>query len=979
MRKFLCGLLAAALLLTLIPLGGTTTALAATDYSNVRVLLSIGSVNTLTIPVSGSYFIGENGASFKNGTLTVQVSGSKLKVSHSSAGELYTGSTVQIMRESISPSAGYFRLATSGVTRTFLGHLTLKYSGGCIRAVNVVPLPHYLYGVVAYEMSDTFPLEALKAQAVAAKCYVLSGMAGGSDYDIGDTAADQVYKGYNSSYTNVIKAVDATYDVGLYLGTKILRSYFAASNGGQTILPSDAWSGSDRYVWDKAYARVSDPYDVANPFSVQESITIPKNGENTKISAALSNYLRGRAAKTLRDAGYIGAQDTVVFVDSVDELKTSSDSTAKIAMTAVVQYANGSQDAVSFDYSFNLNEFVWNGVMTLAQDLRLFTIEETSKSFTVTRGRYGHGVGLSQRGAQQMANSGWKYDRILNFYYPGASIKSMGITAPVDPEKPADTSNNAGSLGNPIGTAVTTANVNFRAAANTSSTLLGVIPKGATLPIYKQENGFSLVVYGNVTGYVSNSYLTAADAAPPDNGNTGTDTGGKTVVAYGEVTSSTLNFRAAANTSGTIIARLTKGNKIDIYGYVQDSTWYYCSYNGTDGYVSAQYVKLTGTPSTGTNTGSNTGSDTGTDVSGGATGVVLANGISMRSDPSASRGTILARLNQNTQVSVLSTVGDYYLVAVNGQQGYVLKTYVRITSTGSSSGSSNGSTTVQGYGVTTGSVNFRKGAGTGYAIITKLSQGTELTIYGKSNGWYYVSANGQTGYVSSDYVKETQSGSSSSDTSSPSSSTQGSGVTTGSVNLRSGPSTGHTILARLAKGTELTIYGSSNGWYSVAANGKTGYISGDYVKVTSTGSSSTSSGGTPATGKTWSGVVVNEWVRMRSSTDLSSQNNIVGTYDVGTQVTILGQTGDFYLVSVNGKQGYMHKDYVQVTGENASTISGVTSANVYLRQGPGSGYSVLTTLAKGTGLVILGSSGDYYQAQAGSYTGYLVKKYVTVQ
>jgi hypothetical protein len=48
-------------------------------------------------------------------------------------------------------------------------------------------------------------------------------------------------------------------------------------------------------------------------------------------------------------------------------------------MTAVVQYANGSQDAVSFDYSFNLNEFVWNGVMTLAQDLRLFTIEETSK------------------------------------------------------------------------------------------------------------------------------------------------------------------------------------------------------------------------------------------------------------------------------------------------------------------------------------------------------------------------------------------------------------------------------------------------------------------------------------------------------------------------------------------------------------------------------------------------------------------------
>ena len=123
-------------------------------------------------------------------------------------------------------------------------------------------------------------------------------------------------------------------------------------------------------------------------------------------------------------------------------------------MTAIVQLADGTQQSVSFDYSFNLNEFVWNGVMTLATDLRMYTIAETSKSYTVMRGRYGHGVGLSQRGAQQMATSGWAYERILKFYYPGASIKSMGIAAPADPEKPA--TNPTDSIGNPIGTAVTT-------------------------------------------------------------------------------------------------------------------------------------------------------------------------------------------------------------------------------------------------------------------------------------------------------------------------------------------------------------------------------------------------------------------------------------------------------------------------------------------------------------------------------------------
>ena len=151
------------------------------------------------------------------------------------------------------------------------------------------------------------------------------------------------------------------------------------------------------------------------------------------MSAALSNYLRGRAALALRDTGNMGAQDTVVAIDSVDELDARSDSTATIAMTAIVQHADGSQDAVGLKYNFDMNEFVWNGVMTLAQNLRLFTIEETSKSFTVTRGRYGHGVGLSQRGAEQMANSGWKFDKILKFYYPRREHQNHGHLRPGRP------------------------------------------------------------------------------------------------------------------------------------------------------------------------------------------------------------------------------------------------------------------------------------------------------------------------------------------------------------------------------------------------------------------------------------------------------------------------------------------------------------------------------------------------------------------
>ena len=987
MRRTISGVLLAIFLLTVIPLAGARTAQAA-DYSNVRVLLSIGSVNTLTIPISGNYFLQENGASFKNGTLTVQVAGNQLVVSHSSTGELYRGSSVQIMRESIDPSAGYFRLATSGVTRTFLGHLTLKYSGGAIRAINTVPLPHYLYGVVAYEMSNTFPAEALKAQAIAAKCYVLAGMSGSSDYDIGDTATDQVYKGYNSSYTYVMNAVDSTYNIGLYLGSKILCSYFAASNGGATILPSDAWGGSNRYQWDSAYARVSDPYDVANPYSVQETAFFPRSGESG-MSAALSNYLRVRAGMVLQGAGYIDGSSVVVAISSIDSFQIKSGSTANIAMSVVVQLSDGSQTVMNFQYSFDLNELVWNGIMT-KPSLRLFTISQAGNGYNVTRGRYGHGVGLSQRGAQQMANSGWNYERILNFYYPGASLRSMGLSAPANPNKPADTTQpgtgTGTDLGAPIATAVTTANVNFRAKASASSTLLGALPKGLGFNVYAQENGFSLTQINGVTGYVSNSYLKLTPVAPvtstPNTPDPSTpSTGGTTVVAYGTVNSSTLNLRNQPSTSGAILARLTKGVNVSIYGYAQGSTWYYCNANGIDGYVSAQYITLTGSPST-SNPGSSTQvitPETATPVSG-TIGTVIKSEVALQTNPSTSRGSVIATVKQNTQVAVIGQSGDYYAVQVNDLQGYIAKDALALSS-GNSTNNTGGSGTinsgaVSGTGTTTGSVNFRKGPGTNYASIKMLSKGAKVTVLALENGWYKIDVNGTTGYVSKAYIKvDTNSAGAPTDTSGSSDTATGTGTTTGSVNFRKGPGSSYASIKMLSKGTKLTIYALENGWYKVSVGGTTGYISKEYVKVDS-GSTTA-----PST-TTWVGEVYGEYVRMRSTPDLNTQSNILGDYPVGTRVTILAQTSNgFYQVIVNGVTGYMHKDYVKIVGETeaASTSTAATTANVYLRAKASSTGAVLTTIPKGATLTILGSSGDYYQAQYGSLSGYLVKKYVSVR
>ena len=145
---------------------------AAADYSTIKVKLTTNNATVLSMSVKGEYFINENGASFQGGTLTLRTNlDGTLSVSHSGEGELYTGASVSIMRAQMKPSAGYMYFNS----RSYLGHFNVRVlSSGFLQVFNVVPLAHYLYGVVGHEMSNTFPIEALKAQAIAAKCYVLT-------------------------------------------------------------------------------------------------------------------------------------------------------------------------------------------------------------------------------------------------------------------------------------------------------------------------------------------------------------------------------------------------------------------------------------------------------------------------------------------------------------------------------------------------------------------------------------------------------------------------------------------------------------------------------------------------------------------------------------------------------------------------------------------------------------------------------------
>jgi len=200
----------------------------------------------------------------------------------------------------------------------YCGDLTVSCAeGNGLRAILRIQVEDYLYGVVAYEMSDSFPIEALKAQAVAARTYAMQRkwQSGGRDYDVADTTADQVFKGFDEGYSNVIQAVDVTRGVvGLYDGGFAI-CYYTASNGGQTALPSQVLGreGSDGYL-----AMADDPYDLENPSSLQNELTVTSRCEG---SPALKAMLEEALGKQLREKGYADGEwalDTIASIEPVN-------------------------------------------------------------------------------------------------------------------------------------------------------------------------------------------------------------------------------------------------------------------------------------------------------------------------------------------------------------------------------------------------------------------------------------------------------------------------------------------------------------------------------------------------------------------------------------------------------------------------------------------------------------------------------------
>ena len=458
MRKAIARLLAVLLAVAVTPvaraeeLGFLQTDPVPADGTLRVWLQSLGSdLQALGMTLDGAYAVdGDRGFQFEPGTeialgledgsIVLQVGGAAIDM----------GGGFTLTRH-LSPdgTAGGVYIHESEKDTLYCGDLTFSASGGRLRVILTIQIEDYLYGVVPYEMSDTFPLEALKAQAVAARTYAMQRKARNADqdYDVTDTADDQVFKGLDARYTLPIQAVDETRGmVGMYNG-EYAECFYCASNGGQTALATDVWGEGDF-----GYLQMrDDPYDLENPESIVRTALVPRSA--AEMDLELYGLLLEALAQSLQASGELASGEAVGFsqvlaVEAAEPIyggESRQYGTLRFTLQATVRrlvQEEGSdiQDlgevetlpepvTVSLPFYEQLRDVL--GVRIGSGRYELVEVAEAEDGFTVTSRRYGHGVGMSQRGAQWMAAQyGMTYTDILHFYYPGLTLVRKTWTEP---------------------------------------------------------------------------------------------------------------------------------------------------------------------------------------------------------------------------------------------------------------------------------------------------------------------------------------------------------------------------------------------------------------------------------------------------------------------------------------------------------------------------------------------------------------------
>lgn len=332
---------------------------------------------------------------------------------------------------------------------TYRGGFELRVQDGKIAVINVIPVEDYLYSVVSREMSPSWNVEALKAQAVCARNFALGRINYHSKYgfDVCRTVCCQAYAGTSSENDNVHRAVDETEGELLLYDKKPIQAVYSSSMGSCTESVENVWGTPFPYL-----------VSVDNPYEDTENIY---NGKWTK------SLSKARATQIMADRGY--------NIGNVTNIIATEYTPAGRVLKLKVEGTNGSKtferescrnifSEATYSQKFTVSRggtmsypsiYVSNGKTTVEKELSSFSVLSgdnsvkaapnscyitngvSSKKYAATNSGgdpdtfifdgegWGHGVGMSQYGAKGMADAGFDYEEILTHYYTGTYLEQV--------------------------------------------------------------------------------------------------------------------------------------------------------------------------------------------------------------------------------------------------------------------------------------------------------------------------------------------------------------------------------------------------------------------------------------------------------------------------------------------------------------------------------------------------------------------------
>jgi len=301
----------------------------------------------------------------------------------------------------------------------YRGRVSVRNTGGTLSAINVLPMEEYLRGVVPREIGTTAPLEALKAQAIAARtaAFTKLGKHGTAGFDLCATVCCQVYGGASAEHSRTDEAVRATAGEVLVYSGRIADTPYHACCGGVTEDAATVWGFSRPYLRAVTCSRATQPPEVRSERGFRNWLRTPPR-------TYCSDHVRFRWTVRVPAAELSVILKSKGFnIGEPREIRLGERGPGGTLRSIVVRGTSGETRA---DSEYRIRQLL-GSVMTFYSGKFIVRRESSAAGpvFVFEGAGWGHGVGMCQSGAAGMAADGWSYRRILTHYYPGTEVRRL--------------------------------------------------------------------------------------------------------------------------------------------------------------------------------------------------------------------------------------------------------------------------------------------------------------------------------------------------------------------------------------------------------------------------------------------------------------------------------------------------------------------------------------------------------------------------